>query len=57
MRVDRVIQKMESAPESAGVYIFKSGNEILYIGKARSLRKRLSYYVRVWNVGKASEKT
>ncbi|RKX46206.1 MAG: excinuclease ABC subunit C [Thermotogae bacterium] len=56
MRVDRVIQKMESAPESAGVYIFKSGNEILYIGKARSLRKRLSYYVRVWNVGKASEK-
>jgi len=56
MRIDRVIQKMKSAPESAGVYIFTSGNEILYIGKARSLKKRLSYYVRVWNAGKASEK-
>ena len=34
-------------PDAPGVYFFKSGNEILYIGKATSLKDRVkSYFVR-----------
>ena len=38
--------KIASVPDAAGVYIFKdSRGEILYVGKAKSLRKRLSNYL------------
>ena len=37
--------KIRGAPESAGVYLFKDrGGRIIYIGKAASLRNRLSSY-------------
>ena len=39
-----VIIPIEKAPDESGVYLFKSKDKILYIGKARSLRKRLSSY-------------
>ena len=38
--------KIANLPDSAGVYIFKdSQGEIIYIGKAKSLRKRVSSYL------------
>jgi excinuclease ABC subunit C len=38
-------QKLKSTPQAPGVYLFKDQEgEILYIGKAQNLRKRLSSY-------------
>ena len=38
-------KKLEDLPRSAGVYLFKGhGSEILYVGKARSLRSRVRSY-------------
>ena len=40
-------EKVKSFPFSPGVYLMKDGNErIIYIGKAKSLRKRASSYFR-----------
>jgi excinuclease ABC subunit C len=39
-----IIIPIEEAPDESGVYLFKIKDKILYIGKARSLRKRLSSY-------------
>ncbi|HXV64561.1 MAG TPA: excinuclease ABC subunit UvrC [Vicinamibacteria bacterium] len=37
--------KLEDLPKSSGVYLFKgAGGEILYVGKARSLRSRVRSY-------------
>jgi len=33
---------IENIPHKAGVYVFKKGNEHIYIGKAKDLKKRLS---------------
>jgi excinuclease ABC subunit C len=40
-----VEERIRSLPDRAGIYIFKgAGNQVLYVGKAASLRKRgLSY--------------
>ncbi|MDD2654754.1 MAG: nucleotide excision repair endonuclease, partial [Candidatus Omnitrophica bacterium] len=41
-----VQKKIKSAPDFAGVYMMKSANgQIIYIGKAKSLKKRLSDYL------------
>jgi len=34
-------EKIEKLPKSSGIYAFKSGKEILYIGKAANLRERV----------------
>jgi len=34
-------QLIDKAPEKPGVYLFKSGREYLYVGKAKNLKKRL----------------
>ncbi len=40
-------KKINSLPESSGVYLFKdSQGNIIYVGKARSLRKRVGSYLR-----------
>lgn len=39
--------KINAAPHSPGVYIFRRGKEILYVGKARDLKKRLKYYLSI----------
>ena len=40
-----VLEKLETLPVSPGVYLFKGkGGEVLYVGKARSLRHRVRSY-------------
>ncbi len=40
-----ISSKIDSAPASPGVYIFRKENDILYVGKARDLRNRLKNYL------------
>ena len=44
MSVESIIN---SAPEKPGVYIFKKGKKILYIGKAKNLKKRLQQHLKL----------
>lgn len=39
-----LIDQIKKFPDTAGVYLFKKGKEILYIGKATSLRNRVRSY-------------
>jgi excinuclease ABC subunit C len=42
-RAERVAQQRRELPDSPGVYLFHGGDgEILYVGKARSIRKRVA---------------
>jgi excinuclease ABC subunit C len=42
-RAERVAQQRRELPDSPGVYLFHDGDgEILYVGKARSIRKRIA---------------
>jgi excinuclease ABC subunit C len=41
-----IIQKIESAPTTPGVYLFYKNKSPLYIGKASNLRARLRYYLK-----------
>lgn len=50
-----LLQQIERLPEAPGVYLFKgSGGEILYIGKAKDLRKRVRSYLRAQKDAKTS---
>jgi excinuclease ABC subunit C len=42
-RAERVAQQRGALPDSPGVYLFHdSGGEVIYVGKARSIRKRVA---------------
>jgi excinuclease ABC subunit C len=42
-RAERIAQQRRELPDSPGVYLFHDGDgEILYVGKARSIRKRIA---------------
>jgi excinuclease ABC subunit C len=42
-RAERIAQQRRELPDSPGVYLFHGGDgEILYVGKARSIRKRVA---------------
>ncbi len=41
---DELIEKVNELPESPGVYIFKKGSTIIYVGKAKNLKKRVRSY-------------
>ena len=59
---DTVSEKLKRVPHSPGVYLMKDDpGEIIYVGKARDLRKRLASYFKnsnQWNmkVGVLSQK-
>lgn len=41
-----ISEQLASVPDAPGVYLWKSaGDEVLYVGKAKSLRKRMRQYV------------
>jgi excinuclease ABC subunit C len=43
---ESLINKINNAPTTCGVYLFKNKEEkIIYIGKARNLKERLKYYL------------
>ena len=44
MSVERLI---DSAPEKPGVYLFKKGKKVLYVGKAKNLKKRLQQHLKL----------
>ena len=45
MKESKVYIKAKSLPEEPGVYqFFDKDNEIIYIGKAKNLKKRVSSY-------------
>ncbi len=39
-----MLEKIREFPESPGVYLMKKNNEIIYVGKAKNLKKRVSSY-------------
>jgi excinuclease ABC subunit C len=42
-RVERIAQQRRGLPDAPGVYLFHgAGDEVLYVGKARSIRKRVA---------------
>jgi excinuclease ABC subunit C len=42
-RAERIAEQRKSLPDSPGVYLFYDGDgELLYVGKARSIRKRIA---------------
>lgn len=54
--MDKIKQKLKDLPLESGVYIMKSASgQILYVGKARSLKKRVSQYFA--NSANKTEKT
>ncbi|MFZ8786728.1 GIY-YIG nuclease family protein, partial [Thermocrinis sp.] len=36
-----MLELIKSAPTQCGVYLFKKGNKVLYVGKAKNIRERL----------------
>jgi excinuclease ABC subunit C len=42
---EAVAQRIRELPERPGIYIFKDGSKVLYVGKAKSLRKRATSYL------------
>src|SRR5437660_6213323 len=51
-------QKIRSLPASAGVYLYKNAEgEVIYVGKAKNLRSRVSSYFRDDHIGDAKTGT
>ena len=42
--MDRAKVKFSEIPDEPGVYFFKKGREVLYVGKATSLKSRVRSY-------------
>lgn len=44
---ENIVKKIKESPKKPGVYTFKKGGQILYIGKASDLRSRLRSYLKI----------
>lgn len=44
-----IISKIKSSPSLPGVYIFTNNKEVVYVGKASSLKERLKSYLDLSN--------
>ena len=44
--IDKVLKKIENSPNSPGVYLFMQNKEVIYVGKAKNLNKRLQSYLK-----------
>ncbi|HSS52994.1 MAG TPA: GIY-YIG nuclease family protein, partial [Thermoanaerobaculia bacterium] len=43
---EHLAQRIRELPDKPGIYIFKdAGGKVLYVGKAKSLRKRVTSYL------------
>lgn len=51
----KILKLIPKLPDSPGVYFFKRGRKILYIGKATSLRSRVSSYLQPTSVESRGE--
>lgn len=40
-----IASQLGHVPDSPGVYLWKQGSEVLYVGKAKSLRRRMRQYI------------
>lgn len=50
-----LFQKAKKLPQKPGVYLFKKGQEVLYVGKAVNLRSRVSSYFSAQNLPKTKK--
>ncbi|WP_333784498.1 excinuclease ABC subunit UvrC [Thermocrinis sp.] len=41
-----MIELIKNAPQTCGVYLFKKGNKVLYVGKAKNIKERLLQHYR-----------
>jgi excinuclease ABC subunit C len=44
--INKVLEKIKNSPSSPGVYLFMQNKEIIYVGKAKDLNKRLKSYIK-----------
>ena len=44
LKIKNISSEWKKIPKSPGVYFFKKGDQILYVGKASSLRDRIRSY-------------
>ncbi|MBA4371120.1 MAG: excinuclease ABC subunit UvrC, partial [Coriobacteriaceae bacterium] len=45
MDAPSLAEQLRAVPDRCGVYLWKSGRDVLYVGKAKSLRKRMQQYL------------
>ncbi len=45
-RLEELAERLQEIPEEPGVYVFRGGDKVLYIGKANVIPKRLQSYVK-----------
>jgi len=43
--ISDIAEQLAHVPDAPGVYLWKQADEVLYVGKAKSLRKRMRQYV------------